>query len=73
MKNNNKMKINEDHIKNEQQHKNLLNGLPSNYHRWEFLNFAFDYKLKKKNISKYKYKNYMNSWCFINKMFILPR
>ena len=42
------MKINEDHnIKNEQQHKNLLEVLPSKYHHWEFLNFAFDYKLKK--------------------------
>ena len=26
-------------IKNEQQHKNLLEVLPSKYHRWEFLTF----------------------------------
>ena len=60
------MKINEDHnIKNEQQHKNLLEVFPSKYHRWELL--TFDYKLKKKYISKHNYKNYVNSWCFNNK------
>ena len=54
-------------IKNEQKHKNLLEVLLSKYHRWEFLNFAFDYKLKKKYIFEHKYKNYTNSWHFNNK------
>ena len=34
-------------IKNEQQHKNLLEVPPSKYHRCEFL--TFDYKFKKIN------------------------
>ena len=36
-------------IKNEQQHKNLLEALPSKYHCWEFLIFDFknDYKINK--------------------------
>ena len=55
-------------IKNEQQNKNLREVLPSKYHHWEFLNFSFDYKLKKKKKnSEHQYKNYVNSWCFNNK------